>query len=92
VIITVPSLWVDVVVETLCFLKLADGMSLEEHHGFDPRTTPEVFTPHGFDLECRCRFQLGLNHLFVFRKGLNTARVGDYDFRDVLCSSGELRT
>jgi len=68
VIITVPSSQVDIIVEWLCRLRLADGMSLEEHHGFDPRTTPKVFRRHGFALEYSRRFQLGLNHLFVLRK------------------------
>jgi hypothetical protein len=68
VVVTVPSPWVDVLVGALSFLRLADGMSLEEHHGFDPRSTPGLFLPHGFCLEYRCRFQLGLNNLFVFRK------------------------
>jgi SAM-dependent methyltransferase len=67
-IITVPSTAVDHVVDLLCRLRLADGMSLDEHHGYDPRTTPEVFGRHGFVLERWRRFQLGLNHLFVLRK------------------------
>jgi SAM-dependent methyltransferase len=68
VIITVPSNLVDVIVHFLCKLRLADGMSLDEHHGYDPITTPEVFGRHGFALERWRRFQLGLNHLFVLRK------------------------
>jgi SAM-dependent methyltransferase len=68
VIITVPSGFVDVIVHLLCKVRLADGMSLDEHHGYDPRTTPEVFGRHGFVLERWRRFQLGLNHLFVLRK------------------------
>lgn len=68
VIITVPSGFVDVIVHLLCKVRLADGMSLDEHHGYDPRTTPDVFGRHGFTLERRRRFQLGLNHLFVLRK------------------------
>lgn len=67
-IITVPSPCVDGIVMLFRRLRLADGMSLEEHHGFDPYSTPEVFQPHGFILEHSRRFQLGLNHLFVFRK------------------------
>jgi len=68
VIVTVPSPGVDEILAILCRLRLADGMSLEEHHGFDPRTTPELFLHTGFVLEHRHRFQLGLNHLFIFRK------------------------
>jgi SAM-dependent methyltransferase len=68
-IVTVPSLRVDSIVRLLRRLYLADGMSLEEHHGFDPRLTPKVFQSFGFMLEHSRRFQLGLNHLFVFRKG-----------------------
>ncbi|MCI0463912.1 MAG: class I SAM-dependent methyltransferase [Gemmataceae bacterium] len=67
-IITVPSGFVDVLVHCLCKVRLADGMSLEEHHGYDPKTTPQVFGKHGFELERHRRFQLGLNHLFVLRK------------------------
>jgi SAM-dependent methyltransferase len=68
VVATVPSWCVDRVVDALRWLRLADGMSIEEHHGYDPLRTPEVFTRHGFELERWRRFQLGLNHLFVFRK------------------------
>jgi hypothetical protein len=68
VIITVPSHLVDAIVHVLCVLRLADGMSLEEHHGYNPGQTPEIFARHGFVLEFRRRFQLGLNHLYVLRK------------------------
>ena len=67
-VITVPSPQVDNLVKLFRRLRLADGMSLEEHHGFDPRATQNVFRPHGLTLEHSRRFQLGLNHLFVFRK------------------------
>ena len=73
VIITVPSGFVDVIVHLLCKVRLADGMSLDEHHGYDPRLTPEVFGKHGFLLERWRRFQLGLNHLFVLQKPLAVA-------------------
>jgi SAM-dependent methyltransferase len=72
VIVTVPAPLVDRIIALLCRLHLADGMSLEEHHGFDPSATPAVFARHGFDLEHRSRFQLGLNFLFVFRKPTDT--------------------
>jgi SAM-dependent methyltransferase len=67
-IITVPSPAVDRIVAALHRLRLADGMSLEEHHGFDPRSTPEVFGRYGFELAHQRRFQLGLNYLYVLRK------------------------
>lgn len=68
VVVTVPSRRVDAVVDVLRVLRLVDGMSLEEHHGFDPLTAPEIFGRHGFDLVHARRFQLGLNHLFVMAK------------------------
>ncbi len=66
VIVTVPSRAVDRIVVLLRSLRLADGMSLEEHHGFDPRDTPRLFAD-GFTLLHRRRFQAGLNNLYVFR-------------------------
>jgi SAM-dependent methyltransferase len=67
-IITVPSPRVDDIVHTLVRLGLADGMSLEEHHGFEPKETRAIFETAGLRLEAHDTFQLGLNHLFVFRK------------------------
>jgi SAM-dependent methyltransferase len=68
VIITVPSPKVDKILAPLCRFRLADGMSLHEHDGFDPQTTPLFFTGQGFVLEHWHRFQLGLNNLFIFCK------------------------
>jgi SAM-dependent methyltransferase len=67
-IITVPSPRVDAIIHTLVRFQLADGMSLDEHHGFRPDDVPALFARHGFELERHRPFQLGLNHLFVFRK------------------------
>jgi SAM-dependent methyltransferase len=79
VIITVPSPAVDHIVHFLCRLRLLDGMSLDEHHGFDPGATAGVFGQCGFTLEFSRKFQFGLNHLFVFRmpasSGLNSGKV-----------------
>jgi len=67
-IITVPSPLVDYLLAVLKWLRIVDGMSLEQHHGFEVESTPDVFLPHGFDLLVRKSFQLGLNHLFVFER------------------------
>lgn len=68
VIVTVPQPMVDRIVDLLVMLRLADGMSLEEHHGFEPSVLPGIFASAGFEFEHHGRFQLGLNNIFVFRK------------------------
>ena len=68
VIITVPAKAVDHVLAVLRFLRLIDGMSLEEHYGFEPADTERIFGEPGFRLLHRSRFQAGLNHLFVFER------------------------
>lgn len=67
-IITVPSLRVDMILKILGLFKLIDGMSLEEHHGFVPKQTKEIFDKKRFKLEVEKTFQLGLNNLFIFSK------------------------
>jgi 2-polyprenyl-3-methyl-5-hydroxy-6-metoxy-1,4-benzoquinol methylase len=66
-VLTVPSPRVDDILALLIRLRLVDGMSVEEHHGFDPSRTTAVFSPPLRLLEHR-RFQLGLNNLFAFEK------------------------
>ena len=67
-VITVPSPFVDRLLCILRCLKLIDGMSLEEHFGFQPSDTRLIFHEPQFSLILHKRFQLGLNHLFVFAK------------------------
>jgi SAM-dependent methyltransferase len=68
VIVTVPGPAVDHLLAGLRRLRLIDGMSLEEHYGFDPADTERIFGAPGFRLLHRSRFQLGLNHLYVFER------------------------
>jgi SAM-dependent methyltransferase len=68
VIITVPAKAVDYILNVLRFLRLIDGMSLEEHYGFEPADTERIFASPGFRLLHRSKFQAGLNHLFVFER------------------------
>lgn len=67
-IITVPAPAVDYVLAGLRAVRLIDGMSLEQHFGFDVGTTAPTFQGGGLVLVERTWFQLGLNNLFVFQK------------------------
>ena len=82
VVITVPVAQVDHVLSGLRFLRLIDGMSLEEHHGFDVKRTGPVFEGQGLRLSVSKWFEFGLNRLFVFEKpevegGSDGAENGD---------------
>lgn len=68
IIITVPAKAVDYILNALRWLRLIDGMSLEEHFGFEPGETPKIFSQPRFKLIGRETFQFGLNHLFVFER------------------------
>ncbi|MCG9880016.1 MAG: class I SAM-dependent methyltransferase [Bacteroidia bacterium] len=67
-IITVPSPQVDQILEILLKLKLIEGMSLEEHYGYKPEHTEQIFSGAKLKLIHQETFQLGLNNLFVFEK------------------------
>lgn len=69
-VITVPSLLADPLLDVLKALKIIDGMDLDQHHGLSPSSVPDIFMKSGLDLIRKEKFQLGLNNLFVFRKPL----------------------
>lgn len=67
-IMTIPSPRVDLILHWLIRLRLAEGMHVEEHHGYDVRRTVPLFESAQFQLRHHHTFQFGLNHLFVFDK------------------------
>lgn len=67
-LLTVPHKMVDSILNILIKLRLLDGMSYEEHEGFDHRKTIQIFESAGFKLTRWVKFQIGLNNLFVFEK------------------------
>lgn len=68
VIITVPTPFADLIVHLLVWLRLADGLSMDEHHGFEPSEVPAIFQRHGFTVAHSGRFQMGLNRIFVLER------------------------
>ncbi len=72
-ILTVPGPMVDRIIDALTRIRVLDGMSVEQHHGFDPKGTIPLFEDAGFTLTLSRKFQLGLNHLYVFTKGSGAA-------------------
>ena len=67
-VVTVPSSRVDDILRALKAVRILDGMREEQHYGFDPRQAIALFVGAGLELERHSRFELGLNHLLVFRK------------------------
>ncbi len=68
VIITVPSKYIDGILNLLRFLRLVDAETLGEHHGFEVSMVGEIFSHAYFKLVAKTKFQLGFNNLFVFQK------------------------
>lgn len=68
VVITVPAPLVDRMLDILIRLKIIDGMEADQHYGFVPASAVSIFEASGFDLVMHRRFELRLNHLFVFRR------------------------
>ncbi|HSS62417.1 MAG TPA: hypothetical protein VLK30_13265, partial [Candidatus Limnocylindrales bacterium] len=67
-VITVPSSRVDDILRVLKTLRVVDGMHEEQHYGFDPAKAIAMFEQAGLVLERHSLFEIGLNHLLVFRK------------------------
>lgn len=66
-IITMPSPVVDNILAVLKYLRLIDGMSLEEHHGLTLASVLTAFAKY-FKLQVRQTFQFGLNNLLVYQR------------------------
>jgi SAM-dependent methyltransferase len=67
-IITVPAPVVDRLLDIGMRLHLLDGMDAESHHGFDPRVIPNEMSSPAMRLVRASRFEMGLNHLYVFER------------------------
>lgn len=67
-IITVPAPAVDKILHILIALRLIAGIEAHQHHGFKPRDLESIFTAPHWRRRKHQRFQLGLNHLYVFER------------------------
>ena len=66
VVITVPHPCVDNILNILKTFRIIAGLSIEEHHGFNPEELPDIF--NRWTLLKKERFELGCNYLFIFEK------------------------
>lgn len=67
-ICSIPDKKVDRILDLLIKLRLVDGMSAEQHHGFEATDSIALASQAGFIFSRRVRFQWGLNNVFVFQK------------------------
>jgi 2-polyprenyl-3-methyl-5-hydroxy-6-metoxy-1,4-benzoquinol methylase len=67
-ILTVPAPTVDRLLDVMIGIGILDGMEADQHHGFQIAEVEPLFSDAGLALERHERFQLGLNHLMLFRK------------------------
>jgi 2-polyprenyl-3-methyl-5-hydroxy-6-metoxy-1,4-benzoquinol methylase len=91
-IITVPSARVDRILAWLGRLHLIVGMSLHEHHGFEPATVPDWFGGTGLALVEASQFQFGLNNLFVFKKVAMAPCAADTQLTDGTANTNEMHS
>jgi len=68
VVITVPAPTVDHMLHVLMGLHLIAGIEAHQHHGFQPADLESIFAGPQWRLARHRRFQLGLNHLYVFER------------------------
>jgi Methyltransferase domain len=67
-VLTVPAPAVDVILHVLMRLRLVAGMEAHQHHGFRPGHLDAIFAAPMWRRRKHRRFQLGLNHLYVFER------------------------
>jgi hypothetical protein len=67
-VLTVPAPAVDKILHVLMGLHLVAGMEAHQHHGFQPHYLDTVFAAPLWRRRKHRRFQLGLNHLYVFER------------------------
>ena len=70
-VITVPAPMVDMILHVLMRLHLIAGIEAHQHHGFRPADLDSIFTEPLWRRRKHRRFQLGLNHLYVFERTPN---------------------
>ena len=67
-VITVPAPTVDKILHVLIALRLIAGIEAHQHHGFKPKDLETIFSAPQWRRRKHRRFQLGLNHLYVFER------------------------
>jgi hypothetical protein len=67
-VLTVPAPAVDLLLHALIRLRLISGIEAHQHHGFKPADLDTIFTAPLWRCRKHRRFQLGLNHLYVFER------------------------
>ncbi len=68
ILVTIPHPMVDQIVHLGIALKLLSGVSIDDHHGLDPRTARNLIENEGWRLEHWKRFQFGLNNEMLFTR------------------------
>jgi SAM-dependent methyltransferase len=72
-VITVPAPAVDAILRVLMRLRLVAGIEAHQHHRFKPGDLEAIFAPPLWRRAKHRTFELGLNHLYVFRRTADEA-------------------